>query len=129
MARDFYEKSVRKQWRAIEVARQQSLTALAEAKNVGDSFSGAEAIQNLADLDAQARNLQALQQQYYASQAGPPPLTEEERFHKPLEKMDYNDALALARTSRYGRNLTHDDPAVRSGYAEVARRRQAEGKR
>jgi hypothetical protein len=129
MARDFYAKSAKRQWKAIETARAQTLAALADAKNVGDAYSGAEAIQTLADIDAQARNLAELQQKYYASQQGPAPLSDEERFHKPLERMDYNDALALARTSRYGRNLTHDDPAVRSGYLEVQRRRAAEGKR
>jgi hypothetical protein len=129
MAKDFYEKSVRKQWRAIEVARQQSLTALAEAKNVGDSFSGAEAIQNLADLDAQARNLQALQQQYYQSQQGPAPQTREEWQAKPADRMTPQDGLEVMRQSRYGRDLTWSDPNVRAGVAEVMRRRQAEGKR
>jgi hypothetical protein len=37
--------------------------------------------------------------------------------------MDYNDVLELARTSRYGKGLTWDDPWMRAGYAEVQRRK------
>jgi len=37
--------------------------------------------------------------------------------------MTYDDALQLARTSKYGADLTHDDPLVQAGYREVARRK------
>jgi hypothetical protein len=37
--------------------------------------------------------------------------------------MTWQDGLDLARTSKYGKDLSHDDPAVVAGYAEVMRRR------
>jgi hypothetical protein len=129
MAKDKYWQASQNALRATdyELARVQSdLNSYVAA---GDKESAAVAVSELANLARQRENITLLRQQYAASKQGPAPLTDEERFHKPLEKMDYNDALALARTSRYGRNLTHNDPAVRSGYAEVARRRAAEGKR
>ena len=39
-------------------------------------------------------------------------------------RMTWDDALDLARNSKFGKDLTHDDPYVRAGYAEVMARRQ-----
>jgi hypothetical protein len=91
----------------------------------GDHDAAAECIQQIADLDAARGNLTALYQQYTQSQQPRQPevLTDEERHAKPWHKMDYNDTLALAQTSKYGKGLTWDDAHMRAGYAEAARRR------
>jgi hypothetical protein len=70
-----------------------------------------------------------LHQQYIQSQQAPvqPELSAEERAAKPLHRMDWNDALELAKTSRYGKNLSWNDPNVQAGYREaMARRRRGE---
>jgi hypothetical protein len=37
--------------------------------------------------------------------------------------MTWQDGLDLAKTSKYGKDLSFDDPNVRAGYAEVMARR------
>jgi hypothetical protein len=76
-------------------------------------------------LEAERANLTALYQSYVASQqpSQPEQLTDAERFSRPWDKMTPDDALALAKTSKYGKNLSWDDPNVRAGYAEAAKRR------
>src|SRR5262245_51279719 len=91
----------------------------------GDSYSAKAAVQDLADVTAKQQSLINLHQQYIQSQQVPEPaeLSAEEKFAKPLERMNWDDALDLARTSKYGRDLDHGDPFVQAGYAAVAARR------
>ena len=109
----------------IEADRAQALADLQTAKATGDYESAGFAVQQIANLDSEARNLATLHSRYQASQQPPvaPEISREERMARPLDKMDYNDALSLAQTSKYGKGLTHDDPNVAAGYAEVQRRR------
>jgi hypothetical protein len=48
-----------------------------------------------------------------------PPLSDEERAAKPLNRMNYQDVYAMLKHSKYG----VDDNAFREGIAEVQRRR------
>ena len=85
-----------------------------------------DAEEEMARADSREQNLVELHQQYVASQAPPEPveLTPEEKHAKPWDRMDWQDGLDLARTSKYGDDLSHNDPNVVAGYAEVMRRRQ-----
>jgi hypothetical protein len=116
---DFYTFSARQRLQQINAGRAQALADLEVAKAGSDYDSAGQAVQQIANLDAEARNVVALHEQYVASQTPPAPveLTAEERAAKPWDRMDWDDALALARTSQFGKNLTHDDPNVRAGYA------------
>src|SRR5262249_40799929 len=122
---DFYVFSTRKRLELIDAARQQTLADLSLAKSGADYDSASEYVQRLADLDAQQANLVNLHQQYQRSMTAPAPpeLTPEEQAAKPWDRMTWDDALDLARESKYGRDLTHNDPHVQAGYREVARRR------
>ncbi|MGB8827032.1 MAG: hypothetical protein WCD25_27200 [Pseudolabrys sp.] len=83
------------------------------------------AVAQIANLDAERQNIASLHSRYVESQRVPElvELSAEERHAKPIERMDWQDALDLARTSKYGKDLSHDDPAVAAGYREVLARR------
>jgi hypothetical protein len=122
---DFYTDSAQRRFAQIEADRAQALADLQQAKTSDDSFLAAESVQRIADLDAAARNLVDLHLRYSQSQNPPPApeISKEQRAAKNWSEMSYDDALQLARTSKYASDLTHDDPHVRAGYAEVARRK------
>ena len=123
---DFYTSAAQQRFAELEASRAQSLANLQSAKATGDQYSASAAVQELANIDAEARNLAALHQQYQASQ-NPPPAPEasaEERHARPWDKMDGQDMLNLARGSKYAADLKPDDPHFRAGLAEVQRRRQ-----
>jgi hypothetical protein len=91
----------------------------------GDTASAATAVQQIATLSREREDLHRLYNQYVQSQQPvyAPQQTKEELQAKSWDKMDWNDALELARTSKYGSNLNWNDPHVRQGYAEVLRKR------
>lgn len=124
-ADDFYTHSAAQRMQTLEAGRAQALANLEQAKASADYDSAGEAIQNIADIEAEKANLVRLHQQYVQSQqpAAPPELSSEERAAKPLERMSWNDALDLAKTSKYAKDLSWDDPNVRAGYFEAQRRR------
>jgi hypothetical protein len=78
-------------------------------------------VQQLANLDPELANLNNLYQRYQQSVNPPaaPPLSDEERAAKPLNRMNYQDVYAMLKHSKYG----VDDNAFREGIAEVQRRR------
>ena len=123
---DFYSFSARQRLQQINANRAQCLADLEQAKASADYESAASSVQEIANLEAQRQALVNLHSQYVASQQvpEPPELTPEERAAKPWDKMDWQDGLDLARTSKYGKDLRHDDPNVQAGYGEVMRRRQ-----
>ena len=71
-------------------------------------------MQELADIEAKKANIVALHSQYVQSQqvSEPPELTPEEKAAKPWDKMDWDDGLELARTSKYGADIDANDPNV-----------------
>ena len=79
---DFYTFSARQRLQQINAGRAQALADLEVAKAQADyDFAGA-AVQQIADLEAEASNVVNLHDQYVASQTPPeqPEATAEERF-------------------------------------------------
>ncbi len=122
---DFYTSAAQQRFAELEASRAQSLANLQSAKATGDQYSASAAVQELANIDAEARNLAALHGQYQASLNPPPPpeASAEERHARPWDKMDLQDVVNLAKGSKYGASLSADDPNFRAGLAEVQRRR------
>jgi hypothetical protein len=122
---DFYQYAAQQRMQQLEAQRAQALADLAVHKASNDYQAAAESVQQIANLEAERNNLVNLHNQYVQFQQvpQPPELTAEEKAAKPWDRMTWDDALDLARNSQYGKDLTHDDPHVRAGYAEVARRR------
>jgi hypothetical protein len=122
---DFYSDSAQKRLAMIEAERAAALADLAAFRSQSDYESAGNAIQQVANLDAERANLAQLYNNYVASQTPPAPeqLTQEERNARPWHKMTPDDALQLARTSKYGRDLDWNNPHVRAGWAESQRRK------
>ena len=123
---DFYVDAAQKRLDQIEAARSHAQAALTGARADNDYDTAAEAVQIIADMNAQEQNLRRLHQQHVNSQAHrePAPQTPEEWRVKPAEKMTWEDGLQVSRNSKYGKNLDFNDPNVVAGYHEVMRRRQ-----
>ena len=123
---DFYSYSARQRLQQINAGRAQALADLEVAKSHADYESAALAVQQIADLEAQKQSLVNLHDQYIRSQQPPeqPEATAEERFARPWDRMTWDDALDLARTSQFAKDLDHNDPNVQAGYREVARRQR-----
>jgi hypothetical protein len=122
---DFYTNAARGQLAQLEADKAQALADLATLRAAGDTLTAQDVVQKIANINAQERNLHDLHQQYVLSQQPPsqPQMTQEELEAKPWHKMTVEDALELAKTSRYGRDLSFNDPNVVAGYNEAARRR------
>jgi hypothetical protein len=125
MADDFYTVSARQRLERIEAERAATQADLAAYKANADYESAGQAIQQLANFAAEQENLTHLYNRYVESQRPAPRehLSQEEINARPWNKMTPQDALELARGSRYGKNLTFDDPHVRAGFYEAQRRR------
>jgi hypothetical protein len=125
MSNDFYLNAAMQRQNELEAERQAALADLAAHKANGDTAAASATVQSLANLSAEFQNLKNLCDNYIASNTPrqPEQLTDEERAAKPWSKMDHTDTLELARTSKYGKSLTWDDPHMRAGYAEATRRR------
>jgi hypothetical protein len=120
MSDDFYVKSGNRQWEILQGARRQALNNLEDQKLFGSQDDAASALQDLATIDSQIRDLADLGHRYNQSQTPPPPPTLEERRAKPWEKMDYSDVWEMSK-SKYG---PPDEASFRAGIAEAQRRRQ-----
>lgn len=125
---DFYRDAAARRMELLQAERAAATADLQAAKSNGDYDGAASAVQQLADLDAAAANLGNLYSRHVQSQtpAAPEQLSAEEQHAKPWSRMTPQDALELARGSRYGKNLDFNDPHVRAGWAE-ANRRKARG--
>jgi hypothetical protein len=129
MADDFYSHAAFQRLAQIEAMRAQALADLATSKANSDYESAAASVQTIANLEAEKANVANLHRSYVASQTPPTPpeLSAEEKAAKPLHRMNWQDGLDLAKTSKYGKTLSWDDPHVRAGLAEAqARRRRGE---
>jgi hypothetical protein len=122
---DFYQYAAQQRAAELEAQKAQALADLAQYKAANDYQGAAGAVQQIANLEAERNNLAVLHDQYVRSQTpvAPPELTAEEKAAKPWDKMTWEDGLDLARTSKYGADLTHDNPNVQAGYREVMARR------
>jgi len=126
MADDWYTETASRRFQQIEAERAQSLADLQQARVAGDNYLAQEAVQRIADLDSAAKNLADLHSRYVQSQTpvAPAEISAEERAAKPWDKMNYGPVRERRRNSKYGKDLTHDDPNVAAGYRAVQARRQ-----
>ena len=125
-SQDDYSYAAQLQGSRLRAERMRALAELEEARADGNTLVMGECEQTIADIDQKGRNLNALHEEYRRSlepPPAPPEPTAEERFARPWDRMTWDDALDLARTSQYGKDLDHNDPNVQAGYREVARRR------
>jgi hypothetical protein len=97
----------------------------AQCDEIGDAAAAASVIDRLAQLSVQEQAAGNLYNQHVASQQPryAAPLTPKERAAKPIEKMDWNDMVAMTRESKYARNIRADDPNLVAGFYEAQRRR------
>jgi hypothetical protein len=123
--RDFYIDAAAKRVQQLDAERAAAQADLVAHKASGDYDSASEAVQRIANIDAEARNVEDLYHRYVASQTPPqaPPSTDQERLAKPWNRMDASDVLELTRTSKYAKGITWEDPYMRAGYSEAMRRR------
>jgi hypothetical protein len=121
MAEDWYVEAGQQRLNDISAQRSQAMADLEAAKVRYDSDGASDAIQRIADCDAQRANLMNLYNQYWHSQnpPAPPPQTKEQLHAKPWEQMNYADVWEMSR-SKYG---PPDEGMFRAGMAEAARRR------
>jgi hypothetical protein len=128
---DFYQDSARRRLEQIDAERAAALADLGAHKMNADHDSAALTIQTIANLDSERRNIVDLHERYVQSQQPPAAeqLTDEERNARPWNKMTPDDALALARTSKYGRDLDWNNRDVIAGWHEAQRRRREPGGR
>jgi hypothetical protein len=123
--RDFYIDAAAQRVQQLDAERAAAQADLVAHKANGDYQSASEAVQRIANIDAEARNVQDLYQRYVASQTPPqaPPTSDQERMARPWNRMDASDVLELTRTSKYAKGITWDDAHMRAGYQEAMRRR------
>lgn len=117
-ADDYYTHLARQQLQRLDANKAQTLADLAAARANSDYETAGTAVQELADLESKRQNLVALHDQYVRSQYVPeaPEPTPEEKFARPWDRMSLQDGLDLAKTSKYGKDLSFDDPNVIAGY-------------
>jgi hypothetical protein len=123
--RDFYIDAAAQRVQQLDAERAAAQADLVAHKANGDYQSASEAVQRIANIDAEARNVEDLYHRYVASQTPrqPAPLTDAERQAKGWDRMDASDVLELTRTSKYAKNIDWNDPYMRAGYSEAMRRR------
>jgi hypothetical protein len=121
MAEDEYVRLARLRSQQLAAERQQAIANLSRAVADEDETSGTFYVQQVANLDAEASNLNRLHQQHMAAQnpPAPAPQSDQEWLSKSPERMDWSDAFAVAGKSKYG----VDVEAFKQGIAEVQRRR------
>jgi hypothetical protein len=120
---EFYKQAGHNRWLQLQEFIGNEQIALSRYQRNGDVESASYSLQQLANAQAEMRNLQNLHDQVVASETpppAPPPLTREEQMAKPLEKMTLEDSWNLGNTSKYG----CDAEGFKRGMAEVMARRQ-----
>jgi hypothetical protein len=112
-ADDFYTFSARQRLQQLDANKAQCLADLQQAKAASDYDTAGQAVQEIANIEAQKQNIVALHQQYVASQRVPqaPELSQEERHAKPADRMDWSDVYEMSQKSKHG----VDDDAFRAG--------------
>jgi hypothetical protein len=126
MADDFYLQAGSQRLAQIEAERAAALADLAAYKANHDQDSAAASIQQIANLDVEAANLNNLYQRYQQSQnpPAPPEPSKEERAARPIHRMDWSDVVDMTRQSKHARDIKPDDPNLIAGWQEAQRRRQ-----
>ena len=109
---DFYLEAARQRQNELAAERQAALADLAAHRANGDTASAAQAVQQLANNQAEEQNLQALCNDYLQQQQGPqrPYVSEEARAARRPEEMDQEDMAQVMNQSRYsGKGFTAQD--------------------
>jgi aspartyl/asparaginyl-tRNA synthetase len=124
MSQDFYLNAAQQRAAELEMELSAAKTDLLTYRHNQDIQSAGEAVQRIANLTAEQSNLRGLVEGYVASQQPrqPEQLSDEERAAKPIHRMNYDDVLEMARTSKYGKDLTWNAD-MQAGYNEVRARR------
>jgi hypothetical protein len=122
MADDFYLESGKARLQEIAVERADALAALERAKLQSDYETAGQAVQQIANLDAEHNNLAGLYNRYVASQQPPPQPSAEERKARTWDRMDWQDIVDMTRQSKYAKNIRADDPNMIAGWYEGQRR-------
>jgi hypothetical protein len=103
MTDDFYVRSGARQMQVLQAARAAQLADLESHRLNNDAESAAEAVQTLANLDAQMRDLNALYQQYQAASQPPPEPDEATLQAMPVQNMTHNQWFRyLNKTTKHG---------------------------
>jgi hypothetical protein len=118
---DFYISAAQQRAAQIDAERAAALADLQAHRASGDRDSASEAVQRIANLDAERSNLEGLYQRYVASQQPytPPPMTDAESWNH----MNWDDVVELTRTSKYAKHIDSRDPMMVAGWHEVQRRK------
>jgi hypothetical protein len=120
---DDYIEAGRRRYAVLEAARAQATADIQAHRVNGDQDAMSEAIQTLANLDADMASLNNLYSRYAASQAPPPEPSKEERLARPWNKMDWTDVVEMTRQSKHAKDIRADDPNMIAGYHEAMRRK------
>jgi hypothetical protein len=123
--KDPYAKLARRQYQDLQANISAAQADLEAYRQAGDKQSARGALQQIADLTAQQRNLSALHDQYVASKTPQqaPAKTAEEIAATLIQNMTGDELLALYRSCEYGKDLDWNDPNVRAGWVEAQNRR------
>jgi hypothetical protein len=121
---DFYLSAAQQRAAELEMELSAAKTDLLTFRHNQDLQQAGEAVQRIANLTAEQNNLRGLVEGYVQSQQPRQPerLSDEERAAKPIHRMNYDDVLEMARTSKYGKDLTWNAD-MQAGYNEVRARR------
>jgi hypothetical protein len=124
--RDFFVDAGTKRAAQLEAERAACQADLQAFRAQGDYEGASEAVQRLANIDAESRNLHNLYERYVASQTPRQPLPENdaEKRAKSWDRMTWADVVDMTRTSKYASQIDGNDPNMIAGYQEAMRRRQ-----
>ena len=118
---DFLEDVANARLEVIAAQTQRALADISEAKASADYSGGMEAVQRIADLEAEKANLMRLHGQYRQSQAPPPQPRHDAWQEKRVEEMTPLDAFNMINaTSRYGKQTAAE---YNAGMADLQRRK------
>jgi hypothetical protein len=122
---DFYFSAAQQRAAELEMELSAAKTDLLTFRHSQDLQQACEAVQRIANFTAEQSNLRSLCEGYIASQQPRQPEvpSEEELQHRSWDKMTPDDALRLARTSKYGKDLDWNNRDVIAGWHESQRRR------
>lgn len=124
-SRDFYLDAAATRANMIEAELAAAKADLMAHKANQDVESASGTVQQIANLEAERANLTTLYQNYVRSQqpAPQPEISDSERAAKPWNRMDWNDIVAITRTSKHAKDIKPDDPNMIAGWQEAQRRR------
>ena len=117
---DFYQDAAQRRGKTLQYQLRNAEAALLEAESLGDTDAAANAIQEIADINAAGARLNDLHRQY-TNPPLPPQQTPEQWKSKPIEQMNYNDALEVVNYGKAPNDPTRVTPEeYNRGLAKLA---------